>query len=136
MDFTLAEAKRYAEKGKIEEWVIEFLLATDNTKFVEFIKKRKEAWSGPKEIELDAVERRCGPEKGMQWCEPEDVFNKKVNEMISRIKKGWGVPPFILWYMDGELIMADGAHRHEALKRLGYKKHWAIIWSGDLKYFR
>jgi hypothetical protein len=136
MEFTLKEAREYATSRKIEEWVIQFVSATDNKRLAEIIQNNKGKWEGPKEFDLSELKRLVGPEEGMLFPEHKDVFESKVNKMISRIDSGWDVPPLIFWESEDGLSMMDGGHRFEALKRTGFKKYWIVIWHADVKEFR
>jgi hypothetical protein len=136
MEFTLKEAKEYAVSGKIEEWVIQFVSATDNERLGKVIQNYKGKWEGPKEFDLNKLKRRVGPEEGMSYPEPKDVFDSKVNGIISRIDNGWDIPPLIFWESEDGLSLMDGGHRLEALKRASFKKYWIIIWHADVKEFR
>ena len=45
------------------------------------------------------------------------------------------MPPLIVSIEDGSFVLNDGNHRFEALKQLGIREYWVIIWetigSGD-----
>ncbi|TJY41013.1 hypothetical protein E5161_14985 [Cohnella pontilimi] len=47
------------------------------------------------------------------------------------MKEGWDYTPLIVQHHEGELIISDGSHRHEAMRRLNYKECWVIIWDSD-----
>jgi hypothetical protein len=71
MEYTLASALEYSEKGNIEEWVHGFLLGIGkNKELSDGLKKQKRFWIGPIRIELNKLVRCCGPEEGMKYAEP------------------------------------------------------------------
>jgi hypothetical protein len=48
--------------------------------------------------------------------------------MVESIRTGWQPAPLIASYEDGVLSVRDGNHRHEALRRAGYRQFWTIVW--------
>lgn len=129
MLFTVDEALKFASKGEIEEWVHLFLNSVgDNKPFSEGLKLQKRYWLGPLLIELDKLRRCCGPELEMQFVVPSDGWENHITNFQSLIRSGWNIPPLIA-YNEGEyLIVNDGNHRLEAMKREGIEKCWVIIW--------
>jgi hypothetical protein len=41
------------------------------------------------------------------------------------------VPPLIVENRQEALIICDGAHRHEAMRRLGWQTCWIVVWYGS-----
>lgn len=132
MTFTVEEALEFASKGEIEEWVHLFLNSIgDNTPFSEGLKLQKRYWLGPLFIELDKLRRCCGPEPEMQFVVPEDSWEIHITCFQNLIRNGWRMPPLIA-YNEGEyLLVNDGNHRLEAMRREGIKGYWAIIWESN-----
>jgi hypothetical protein len=65
----------------------------------------------------------------MKFKIPEEVFLKRVEDIISVYKKGdWDMPPLIINRKDNNYELNDGNHRFEALKKLGINQYWVIIW--------
>lgn len=130
--FTLQGAMDYARKGLIEAWVHGFLNGPGHNKaFSDGLKLRHRFYAGPMLVELDKLNRRCGPEPGMIYRVDRDGFESIVNGMIHALQHGWDMPPLIVNYASGYYEVNDGNHRHEALKRIGVKVYYAIFWTTD-----
>ena len=50
------------------------------------------------------------------------------------MKRGWKTPPLIVECKGGKLSIADGNHRHEALKIKGLKTFWTITWYNSISH--
>ncbi len=131
MKFTLEEADVYAKQGKAKEWVIKLLRHTGNEGFSKHLENNEGKIGELIELDLFSLKRICGPENGMKYFEEKDVWEKRVLNMVKDIKNGWDVPPLIVWNKDGELSIADGAHRYEALIRCEFKKYWVFVWKDN-----
>lgn len=139
--FNVKEAIEFSKEGRIEEWVHLFLNSVgDNVPFSEGLKLQKRYWLGPIMMELDRLNRCCGPEIGIKYVMPEENWERHVGEMQKMIRKGWDMPPLIVNHQNGYLEVNDGNHRYEALKREGIDRYWVILWDSDnpdnLKQFR
>jgi TrmH family RNA methyltransferase len=54
--------------------------------------------------------------------------------MTADLLKKWAPPPLLCEYRgDGVLSIRDGSHRFEALKQVGQKKYWVIVWCNTLE---
>ena len=134
MLFTSKEARFYAKNQEIDTWAHAFLNSEGNNVHLSAIMKQKGFWNGPAQQPLSKMRRICGPEKGLKYHEREEVFHQKIEKMLDAIKKGWDVPPLIVWYDQDKFSVADGNHRLEALKQSGHQSYWTIVWSKkDLK---
>jgi hypothetical protein len=78
---------------------------------------------GPINTPLDDIPRCCGPEPEMTYHDPQENWDRHVNEMAKGIQDGWTPPPLL--FAAGSHMM-DGNHRHEALKRAGHT-HTPVI---------
>lgn len=137
MIFSVGEAQKYANKGLLEEWVHEFLMtAGKNPEFSEGLKLQKRYWTGPLEMDLDRIERCCGPEESMEYRVDAGCFRSYVDEMAKSLNKGWESPPLLVQYVGGRLSVRDGNHRYEALKKCGIKRYWVILWFADLDDYK
>ena len=47
--------------------------------------------------------------------------------MADGIEDGWEPPPLIVSFRDGQLVLEDGNHRVEGLRRAGAREAWAVI---------
>ena len=132
MVFTVDEALDYASRGEIEVWVHLFLNSVgDNKPFSEGLKLQKRYWLKPLFIELGKLRRCCGPEPEMQFVVPTDGWESHITYFQSLIQDGWNMPPLIAYNESDYLIVNDGNHRLEAMKREGIEKCWVIIWESN-----
>lgn len=130
--FNVEEAIAFSADGKIEEWVHLFLNAVgDNIPFSEGLKLQRRYWLGPVLMELDKLNRCCGPEEDIKFPVPVENWERHISRMQKLIREGWDMPPLIVNHSDGYLEVNDGNHRHEALKREGIKEFWVILWDSD-----
>ena len=135
--FTLKGAMDYAKKGLIEAWVHGFLNGPGhNRAFSDGLKLHRRYFVGPIPVELDELKRCCGPGPGMIYRVDKKGFESIVNGMIHAMRHGWDMPPLIVNYANGYFEVNDGNHRHEALKRIGVKAYYAILWTTDPKDYQ
>ncbi len=135
----LKKVRIAARKNELHLWVHDFLIAGGKNKgFAKGILQRHAEgqlhWIGPVMFPLKELVRCCGPEKNIEYPEPEKKFERRVKAMVRSLEKGW-LPPVLIvnprpW---PTLTVRDGNHRHEALLRSGKKKYWQIIWFKDAK---
>lgn len=140
--FNVDEAIEFSKKGKIEEWVHLFLNSVGNNVNLSMgLKYKKIYWLGPILMDLDKLNRCCGPEEHMEYFSPSKRWEKRITDMQKLIRKGWDMPPLIVnHHNNGYLEINDGNHRCEALRREGIKKFWVILWDShnpdNLKKFQ
>jgi len=129
MNYTVKEALDYSDENNIETWVHAFLTSVgNNMDFSKGLKLEQRYWLGPINVTLDKFSRCCGPESDLAFYEPEEHFERRVNQMIDSINAGWEMPPLIVKYEEGVYELNDGNHRYEALKRCRIKSYWVILW--------
>ena len=132
MSFSVEEALEFTSKGEIEEWVHLFLNSIgDNKPFSEGLKLQKRYWLGPLFIELNKLERCCGPEPEIQFVVPADGWESHITYFQSLIRNGWNMPPLIAYNEGNYLLVNDGNHRLEAMRREKVEKCWVIIWESN-----
>jgi len=127
---TLSSAIEFSKADKLEKWIHLFLCGEGNNKaFSDGLKLEPRRFYSPKMIELDKLERCCGPEKNMKFQIPKKNFIKRINDIISAYNKGdWDMPPLIVYRKEKVYEINDGNHRYEALKKVGINKYWVIMW--------
>jgi len=70
----------------------------------------------------------AGPPDAPVLCPvDEDYWRDDVDEMAERIDDRWEPPPVIVTHRDGRLVLEDGNHRVEGLRRAGKDHAWAVI---------
>lgn len=80
---------------------------------------------------IDALNRCCGPEEGMEYHNDLTNWERRIKHLCTLFEDGWDYPPLIAEYKSGSLMVRDGNHRHETMKRLGMFECWVIIWEND-----
>lgn len=130
MNFNVHTAREYAEKNKIDEWVHLYLAAGEwaNPGLSNGLKLKKRWWVGPLEIPLEQLVRKCGPEPEMEYLMPPESWERRTNHIAMTVTDPLLLPPAIAEYRDGKLVLADGNHRHEGVRRKGWSSLWAWIW--------
>ncbi|NBD26908.1 ParB N-terminal domain-containing protein [Paenibacillus glycinis] len=130
--FTAEEALAFAKADCLEEWVHLFLrTAGNNAPFSEGLKLQKRFWAGPVLVPLAELERCCGPEPEMEYYNPPESWEARVESLMAALRGGWSCAPLIAQVADGKLSIRDGNHRHEALRRLGVSSCWTIVWGSE-----
>lgn len=125
----LEEALAASAEGRLLDWTVNFLMQYENSKLLaRKLRLTKRSLAGPEEIELDRLIRVCGPEPGMVWPEPAEMFQSRVNEITERIFNGHQSAPIMAGRSGSKLLVNDGTHTLEALKQLGYERYWVISW--------
>lgn len=137
-DFSVHGARRCAECGRLEEWVHAYLTggAWANLPFSDGLKLKKRYWVGPVRVRLADLDRKCGPEEGMEFWEPPEVWERRVAELCASIEDVMAVPPLIVESANGTLrnpdgtffMVADGSHRLEAFRRMACEHAHVLIW--------
>lgn len=113
----------------VEEWVHSFLLGPGNNKALsDGLKLQRRHWSGPVRLPLLLLSRCCGPEEGMEFAIPQESWEERIGRMERLLASGWEPAPLIVHYEGGLLVIRDGNHRHEAMRRQGAQSCYAIIW--------
>lgn len=130
MEFDLKSAQEYAENGRSEEWIHAYLMAGSwaNPGLSDGLKLIKRYWRGPLKLALNDIVRICGPEPNMEYRVSQEDWDTRTDAIASTLGELEELPPFILQYVDGELILCDGNHRYGALRKKGWSDCWAFIW--------
>jgi hypothetical protein len=126
---SLASARDAADRGELSDWVARFLSSpgSDNAALAETLTRGERWWAGPVELPFDELHRLAGPSDAPVLGEFGDDDLETVDEMEESIDDGWEPPPLIVSYRDGQLVLEDGNHRVEGLRRNGVRRGWSII---------
>ena len=58
----------------------------------------------------------------------DDDWRDDVDDLADRIDEdGWEPPPVIVTFEDGRLLLEDGNHRVEGLRRAGEDHAWVVV---------
>lgn len=131
--FSLASARAAARAGETATWVGDFLTSEGGNEILAAaLAQQPHWWLGPVQVPLAELERLAGPDDEEVLCpiEPED-WEDDVSEMADRLEEGWEPPPLLAEHQDGRLLLQDGNHRYEALRREGADAAWVLIYFPD-----
>lgn len=129
MEYTVKTAMAYGKRDQIEKWVHGFLNGIGNNPgFSEGLKLQKRYWLGPIILPLNLLSRCCGPEEDIQFHEPKENWERRIDAIVKAMDAGIEMPPLIVKYENGVYELNDGNHRHEAFLRYGLESCWVILW--------
>ncbi len=126
--FDLDSAKEAFRQGKLFDWALEYLRSEGWHEVLanQLIEKRPPIIEFT-EYPLNNLNRTMGPENSMPVQEKMDLWEKRVNYLVEKIKQGRELPPLIVTDFGADLEIADGSHRQEAYIRSGIAKYWTIF---------
>jgi hypothetical protein len=127
---SLDAARGAATRDELGAWVAEFLASpgSDNAKLGEELTSELRWWLGPVEVPLSRLHRLAGPPGDAVLCPvDDDYWRDDVDDVAEKVDDGWDPPPVIVSYRDGRLVLEDGNHRVEGLRRGGVDQAWAVI---------
>jgi hypothetical protein len=123
-------ARAAAERGELGDWVARFLRSpgSDNAVLAEALNEPHRSWLGPLRLPIGHLHRLAGPPDDPVLCSlDEDDWGDDVDEMEQRVEEGWVPPPLVVTYREGDLVLEDGNHRAEAVRRTGADEVWAVV---------
>jgi hypothetical protein len=129
-EYSVDAARGAAERDELGTWVSRFLSSpgSDNAALAEQLSERSGWWVGPLQLPLDQLHRLAGPPDHPVLCPiDEDDWRDDVEELAERAEEGWEPPPLIVTFRDGQLVLEDGNHRVEALRRAGETEAWSVV---------
>jgi hypothetical protein len=128
--YSVDSARDASIHDALGEWVAEFLASpgSDNAALAELLAERTCSWTGPVLLPINELHRLAGPPGEPVLCAlDEDDWRDDVEEMEHLVEDGWEPPPVIVTYRDGQLVLEDGNHRVESLRRAGERQAWAVV---------
>ncbi len=130
-DFSVESARAAAERDALEDWVVRFLASpgSDNAALADQLTNPPRLWAGPLRLPIDRLNRLAGPPDEPVLCPVDDDFwRDDLEEMVDQIDDGgWTPPPVVVTFRDGQLVLEDGNHRVEGLRRAGEQETWAVV---------
>ena len=131
-EHSVSAARAAAERDQLASWVADFLASpgSDNAPLADKLSQRPRWWIGPVQVPLDELVRLAGPPDAPALCPmDDDDWRPDVDDLAERIEDddGWEPAPVIVSHRDGRLLLEDGNHRVEALRRAGRAKAWAVV---------
>jgi len=128
--WTMAGALRWADAGKLETWIHEYLTGEGNNKaFSDGLKLMQRRYFGPIVFPLRHLVRCTGPEETMKYRVSRDSFEQRVQRIGQALQQGFDLPPLIVHYFGGQFELNDGNHRYEALIRNRVEHFGVVIWT-------
>jgi hypothetical protein len=134
LSYSVESARAASERDALGEWVAEFLASpgSDNAALAEKLAAPDRCWLGPVEVPIDKLHRLAGPPDAPVLCPvDEDYWDDRVDVMEEKVEDGWEPPPVIVTVRGDQLVLEDGNHRVESLRRAGEDTAWAIIGFAD-----
>jgi hypothetical protein len=131
---SLDAARVAAARDELGAWVAEFLASpgSDNAALGEELTNAPRWWLGPVQVPLGQLHRLAGPPGDAVLCPvDEDYWRDDVDDLAQKVDDGWEPPPVIVSYRDGQLVLEDGNHRVEGVRRSGDRHTWAVIGFDD-----
>ena len=131
---SLDAARVAATRDELGAWVAEFLASpgSDNAELGEELTTELRWWLGPLEVPLNRLHRLAGPPGEAVLCPvDDDYWRDDVDDLAEKVDDGWEPPPVIVSYRDGQLVLEDGNHRVEGIRRSGAGQTWAVIGFDD-----
>jgi hypothetical protein len=132
--YSVEAARAAASREELAAWVAEFLASpgSDNAALGEELTNRLHWWLGPIQVPLKRLHRLAGPPGEAVLCPvDDDYWRDDIDEMEEKVEEGWEPPPVIVSYRDGQLVLEDGNHRVEGVRRTGAQHTWAVIGFDD-----
>jgi hypothetical protein len=123
-------ARHAAERDELGTWVAEFLASpgSDNAELGHQLRQTVRCWLGPVQLPIDRLSRLAGPSDApVMVVLDEDDWRDDVDDMTERLEEGWDPPPVIVTWRAGQLVLEDGNHRVEGLRRAGVRQTWALV---------
>jgi len=102
---------------------------SDNAPLGDELSESLQYWVGPVELPLSRLRRLAGPPEHPVLCAvDDDYWDDRVDDMADRIEEDdWEPAPIIVACRDGHLMVEDGNHRLESLRRTGRREAWAVV---------
>ena len=127
--FTIESARGAAEGDRLSEWVADFLASdgSDNAELGEQLHEEYPMWFGPVKVPFDRMHRLAGPpdQPTLERLDDEDI--ETVESMEKSIDDGWTPPPFVATWQGDHIMLEDGNHRAEGVRRAGDDGYWCVI---------
>jgi len=131
--FDLVSCLHATNRGGLEDWVHRYLSSEPwaNAGLRDGLRLQRRYWIGPLLLPLDRLERCCGPEPGMKYRVQAEAWELKVSDIAAGLRDCKNLPPLIVEWRSGRLVICDGNHRFAAMVSVGWQHCWIILWCND-----
>jgi hypothetical protein len=129
-EYSTDGARAAAARDELGDWVARFLCSpgSDNAVLAHALTEQPRAWLGPVQIPLDQLHRLAGPpDQPVLTPVDDEEWRDDVDDLARRIKDGHEPAPVIASHKGDHLMLEDGNHRVEALRRAGVTEAWTVI---------
>jgi hypothetical protein len=134
-EYTVDGARRAAARDELDVWVRRFLASSgsDNAELGEQLTETQRWWTGPVQLPISSLHRLVGPADDPVLCPlDDDEWRSDVASMAGKIAdEEWDPPPVVVMYRNEQLVLEDGNHRVEGLRRAGDDQAWAVVGFDD-----
>jgi hypothetical protein len=129
-EYSTEAARAAARRDALGDWVADFLRSpgSDNAPLADQLTKKYRWWVGPVQVPLDQLHRLAGPPGApVLRAVDDDEWGDEVDDLSRRIQAGDEAPPVIVSYRGDRLVLEDGNHRVEGVRRAGRDHVWAVV---------
>lgn len=128
-DFTIEGARDAAARNGLHGWVAAFLRSpgSDNSGLADVLSEEIHHWIGPLQLPFDQLNRLAGPPDQPTLGRLDEDDMDTVDGMQDSIEGGWTPAPLVVTTRNGQLVLEDGNHRVEGLRRAGETAYWAVV---------
>lgn len=132
-EYSIDSAREAEQHGELAEWVAAFLSSpgSDNAALAAALREEKVSWCGPIRLPFDQLHRLAGPPDQPTVTRLTDDDLETVDDMDESLQEGWEPPPLVVSYRASGLVLEDGNHRVEGLRRCGHLDYWAVVGFGE-----
>ena len=127
--FSVETARDAAASGELGTWVADFLSSdgSDNAELGEQLRADYPMWFGPVRVPFRLMHRLAGPPDQPTLERLTDDDLETVEAMEASIDDGWSPPPFVATWQDDHIMLEDGNHRAEGVRRAGDGGYWCVV---------
>lgn len=128
-DLSVEGARAAAERDALDDWVGVFLRSdgSDNADLAARLQTERPYWLGPVRLRFEELNRLAGPPDQPTLERLHDDDLETVEGMADSIDEGWEPAPLVVSLRDDQLVVEDGNHRIEGLRRSGRHNYWAVV---------
>jgi hypothetical protein len=128
--YSVDGARAAGQRDDLAGWVAGFLASpgSDNPALAQQLGTELAWWAGPLPLPINQLHRLAGPAGDPVLCPvPDEYWDDRVGAMDQLAQSGWQPAPVIVAYRRDQLVLEDGNHRVESLRRAGKPEVWAAV---------